>query len=390
MAKNTSSNPSTPQISLKNAIVLIQSLHKDVSELPQKNDAKVDALRRRSKMIIGQIFGGNCQYLEDLDGIQFFPTVGFSGMTDDIYNDAWTSGVSEITNLLNTIQEDLELRQAPAEPMSIEAENRKAMPKKPYNTLSIFISHSAKDEQLAASLVTLLRSALNIPADKIRCTSVNGYRLPIGAHTEVQLRKEVQDTKAFIVLITPSSIASAYVMFELGARWGAELYLAPLLGAGASASAEFLRGPLSSLNALNCEDPSQVHQLISDLSEQLEIQNPTKPEVYQNLIADLIESSKALNQSAASKVSTQPPEAPQNISKEEIEVLKLFAISSGKGLVKEAIIGRFNLHPLKIGQILEHLTKGDYLDFSGNIGGGNSYYRLTSKGRDYLIENNMV
>ncbi len=161
----------------------------------------------------------------------------------------------------------------------------------PNPPVSVFISHSAKDEKLAAALVALLRSALNIPADKIRCTSVNGYRLPAGAETEVQLRQEVHDAKAFIGLITPSSMASAYVMFELGARWGAHLHLVPLLGAGAGS--ELLRGPLASLNALNCEDAAQVHQLMSDLSDVLAVQDATRPAVYEELITKLVETSKA-------------------------------------------------------------------------------------------------
>ncbi len=163
-------------------------------------------------------------------------------------------------------------------------------------TLSVFISHSSKDEKLAAGLVDLLRSALNIPASEIRCTSVNGYRLPIGAETENQLREEVHQAKTFIGLITPSSIASAYVMFELGARWGAKLHLAPLLGNGADSS--YLRGPLGSLNALNCEDVAQVHQLIDDLAHALGLSNRTPPAAYQRYVDELVETSKTARPTA--------------------------------------------------------------------------------------------
>ena len=158
-------------------------------------------------------------------------------------------------------------------------------------TLDIFISHSAKDEKLAAALVALLRSALNIPANRILCTSVNGYRLEAGAETENRLRQEVHQAKVLIGLITPSSMASAYVMFELGARWGVRLPLLPLLGAGAGS--EHLRGPLASYNALTCDDAAQVHQLISDWAEHLEVRDATKPAVYQDLISKLVETSKS-------------------------------------------------------------------------------------------------
>ena len=60
--------------------------------------------------------------------------------------------------------------------------------------IQLFISHSSADVDVAAALIDLLRSALNLPATAIRCTSVDGYRLPGGADTNAQLRREVNRT----------------------------------------------------------------------------------------------------------------------------------------------------------------------------------------------------
>lgn len=292
----------------------------------------------------------------------------------------------------------------------LEAEMRAVKPELPMapktkKQLSVFISHSSKDEKLALALVTLLRSALNIPAEQIRCTSINGYRLPIGTDTEERLRDEVLDAKAFIGLITPSSIASAYVMFELGARWGAKLHLAPLLGAGAGV--ECLQGPLSSLNALGCKDVAQVHQLISDLGDLLDIQESqrTKPAVYQNLIDGLVNLS-----TSEGSVENQPspieayhktnpwtqglstvlePEQIVNLDEEETKILQIFERDNAYGYSKEIIAERFKIHPLKAGQILERLSKREFLYRVTRIGLGDSY-RLATKGRDYLIANNLL
>ena len=156
--------------------------------------------------------------------------------------------------------------------------------------LSVFISHSARDEKLAEALVELLRNALNIPTNEIRCTSLNGYRLPAGAPIDEVLRREVHDSKAFIGLITPSSMESDYVMFELAARWGAKLHLVPLLGAGADSG--FLRGPLATFNALNCDDAGQIHQLVDDLANLLTITNKTATAGYLAHVERLIKASK--------------------------------------------------------------------------------------------------
>src|SRR6267154_5299522 len=59
-------------------------------------------------------------------------------------------------------------------------------------SLDLFISHSSRDKQLAKALIKFLCTALAIPHDRARCTSVDGYKLSGGAKTESELRKEIQ------------------------------------------------------------------------------------------------------------------------------------------------------------------------------------------------------
>jgi hypothetical protein len=133
----------------------------------------------------------------------------------------------------------------------------------------LFISHSSRDSSLAENLIHLFRDALGLSAEEIRCTSVDGYRLSGGADTDEQLRHEIADTETFVGLLSPSSIRSTYVIFELGARWGLKKHLVPLLAPGLSASS--LEGPVASLNALSCGSSSQLHQLVSELAENLDV-----------------------------------------------------------------------------------------------------------------------
>jgi hypothetical protein len=151
--------------------------------------------------------------------------------------------------------------------------------------IDVFISHSSQDTALAEQLVELLRSALNLRAEQIRCTSVDGYRLPAGADSDERLRAELLEAKAFVGVLSPLSLASAYVLFELGARWGAKKHLAPLLTAGMTANS--LRGPIAGLNALTCESPGQLHQLVRDIGEVLGVESES-PAVYQGKIDALV------------------------------------------------------------------------------------------------------
>lgn len=159
--------------------------------------------------------------------------------------------------------------------------------------MKLFISHSSLDSKLAEAIIDLIRSALNISASEIRCTSVDGYGLPGGADTEEVLRQEVHSSEAFVGIISKESLDSMYVVFELGARWGANKHLIPLLAP--EVSADILSGPLSGINALNCRK-SDLHQLVTDLGNKLEIE-PDSPASYQKHVDSILKLISTRNKS---------------------------------------------------------------------------------------------
>ncbi|MDD5139535.1 MAG: toll/interleukin-1 receptor domain-containing protein [Verrucomicrobiales bacterium] len=156
-------------------------------------------------------------------------------------------------------------------------------------SLDLFISHSSKDKQSAKALVEFLCVALAIPHDRVRCTSVDGYKLSAGVKTEAILRKEIQDACCFIGLITPASLKSQFALFEWGARWGSDEHFVPLLASGLKASV--LRPPLSSLNALNCASKSEMEQLVHDLAKKLK-KSVALPTIYKVQLAALLKIKK--------------------------------------------------------------------------------------------------
>jgi hypothetical protein len=151
--------------------------------------------------------------------------------------------------------------------------------------IKLFISHSSEDAELAAIFVQLIVTALKIKSQDIRCTSVEGYRLPGGSDTDEKLREEALGAECFIGVISPQSLASAYVLFELGARWGVRRHLVPLLAPGLGPQA--LKGPLRGLNALSCDSMADIHQLIAELASQLGLQSES-PAVYQRQLEALV------------------------------------------------------------------------------------------------------
>jgi len=167
--------------------------------------------------------------------------------------------------------------------------------------LVVLISHSSKDAKLAFALIEVLRAGLGLLANQIRCSSVDGYRLPGGVNTDAQLKVEVNAARVLVGLVTPNSLVSPYVLFELGARWGAGLFMMPL---SAGVNAEDVRGPLSGLNTLSCSIEAQLHQFLEEVAKELglPLQSPAS---YSRYVSELKKMSDAILPSATVKSSAQ-------------------------------------------------------------------------------------
>ena len=155
-------------------------------------------------------------------------------------------------------------------------------------SIKIFISHSSQDYELALALVQLLKNAFSISAEEIRCTSLDGFRLPLGTPVAEQIKPEVHGAKVLLALITPSSLSSSYFLFELGARWGAKLPLYPLLAGGVNAKnvGDWLRD----INALDCGSEGQVLQMVRDIGKRLQITSDGT-ESYLHLVKEIVNAS---------------------------------------------------------------------------------------------------
>jgi hypothetical protein len=133
--------------------------------------------------------------------------------------------------------------------------------------IRVFISHAEEDGALAESLIDLLHVALNLRTNEIRCTSVDGYRFRGGDDFDERIRAEVTSSTVFLVIVSKPSSESPYVLFEVGARWGAKALLIPLLSPGTAS--ESLSGPLAGFNALRADNRRQLQQLVRELADTL-------------------------------------------------------------------------------------------------------------------------
>ncbi len=202
--------------------------------------------------------------------------------------------------------------------------------------MKVFISHNSNDEELAKCLVNLLQKSLRLESSDIRCSSVDGYQLEGGVTIDETLKVEVHEAELVIGLITPNSLKSLYVAFELGARWGISKPMIPILAAGVTS--EHLEGPLSSISALSCNNEGQVLQLLEDAARHLGTEHEQRTSSYWDDIKRLSELS-SVSQVVAERQATDS--TTQQLSPEAIQMLTTAAkTSDGAIRVTRLMAGR--------------------------------------------------
>lgn len=84
---------------------LLQSLLGQVQQLAHQDRDELDALLRRTEMLIRRIFGNDSFYLESFGKIGFLPRV--VSPTEERKNAAWSAGHQAVINLVKTMLEDV-------------------------------------------------------------------------------------------------------------------------------------------------------------------------------------------------------------------------------------------------------------------------------------------
>jgi hypothetical protein len=129
--------------------------------------------------------------------------------------------------------------------------------------IRIFISHASQDAKLAKRLINFIEASLDAPRGTIRCTSVAGYRLDGGDDASEVLRVNLQECDVVLGMLTSASVASSYVLMELGAAWAFAKRAIPLIGPGATFGD--LPGPFKDIHALRMDldtDMMSMHETV--------------------------------------------------------------------------------------------------------------------------------
>jgi len=88
-----------------NKLELIDGLIEEINALKFGEETNLDAIRRRTEMIIRNLFGNDSKYLDDLRHISFYPSMINAPRLLEMQR--WQSGTHELSNMLSTMKEEV-------------------------------------------------------------------------------------------------------------------------------------------------------------------------------------------------------------------------------------------------------------------------------------------
>ena len=168
----------------------------------------------------------------------------------------------------------------------------------------VFVSHSSLDGDLALSIAAQVKSVFGDDHIEVFVSS-DDDAIDAASDWFIKVENALRKTEALVVLVTPKSIGSRWVWFEIGYIWrkmGKEKYIYPL----ALSSSQEIPSPLNSREAKALDSEGQVRNFFKSLCKQFGSGDPENAD-FEKLI----------------EMARNSPEYPrqENLSEQDIKVL---------------------------------------------------------------------
>ena len=140
--------------------------------------------------------------------------------------------------------------------------------------IRIFISHASADAPLVAAIASAVENVVGLSKSEIRCTSVPGYTLPAVTNFHDVLRDEVITCDIVLGVMSSASLASSFVLLELGARWG---IARPMMLCHKNGFVFPSAAPLATSNSKPLDNMIEVEALMTDIAAMLGLTRKCAP-----------------------------------------------------------------------------------------------------------------
>jgi hypothetical protein len=111
-----------------------------------------------------------------------------------------------------------------------------------------------------------IKMSFDILDGSIRCSSLTGYQLRGGLNIAATLQEEIRGAQAVVAVLTPNSMASPWVLCELGAVWGLVSNCVPVI---AGLDPNSLSGPLGVTHVWRLDNIDDVRSALGQLGSHL-------------------------------------------------------------------------------------------------------------------------
>jgi hypothetical protein len=130
----------------------------------------------------------------------------------------------------------------------------------------VFISHAARDKELADLVENLIETGIGVSHHEVFCTSLEGLGIPEGTPDfKEYIRKELDGCDSVVALISENYYASSFCMCELGAVWVLAKNFFPILVPPVDFAD--LRGALTGMQCRKLTDQTTPSALYDHLSK---------------------------------------------------------------------------------------------------------------------------
>ena len=185
-----------------NKLELIDNMIKEINELQFNDTAKLDAIMRKSEMLIRNLHGKDSKYLGDLENISYYGY--YSESMIEKVND-WQSGKEKLLNLFNIIKEELSLfakpdKDAHVETLASEINN------------SVFLVHG-HDEAMKQSVARVL--------EKLGLNPIILHEQPNKGRTIIEKFTDYANVGFAIILLTPDDMGYSVKLGQKTAKYRA-------------------------------------------------------------------------------------------------------------------------------------------------------------------------
>lgn len=130
----------------------------------------------------------------------------------------------------------------------------------------VFISHASVDKPLVSEFVDLLQTGINISADDIFCSTLEGLGIKRGANFIDFIKSKLSDSYFVIPILTPCYYESVFCTCELGATWALEQKnIYPLIVPPFQLD-DGLKAVLNGIQSGEINDPDTLNELITQIT----------------------------------------------------------------------------------------------------------------------------